>query len=486
MLLGLVVGGVSRTCTVGAACCRLEEKAFGPVSCTLAIDQAAATVAAAAVAVAKAGALERATAGGGEGDGTGAAGPSEASKEAKAFDVLCPITAEIMTDPVSTSDGYTFEREAISEWLRTHDTSPITGATLESKTLFPNYSLRAMILQTLFPSCSPRSKTLQQDTLESKAQPSAAAAGGLGLQSVPLRGRRAGRGGRGGRGGRDGRGAVRVANIEAAAETMRLLVATEQEAAVREVAPAMAASKPREEAVAAAMALAAAAEADAVDAAAAAKADAVERAAAKLVQKTTEADALEWATAKDGEGDSSGTAGPSEAVCCYRPGMILPPRTPPGTRPPSPQPSQPPTSPPSSPPPSPPSSTDSLAPPLPPSSPLPSPEVPDGCVCPSTNETMADHICTVDGWPFESTEGTAVLGARGVLGFLSDTDDGDAWPATRASAANPAGSTLSAHAVAFRPSHPPQHTDAITQAGLVWREAAADLGEAAAGLFVIL
>jgi len=283
---------------------------------------------------------------------------------------------------------------------------------------------------------------------------------------------------------------------------MRLLVATEQEAAVREVAPAMAASKPREEAVAAAMALAAAAEAAA---AAAAKADAVERAAAKLVQKTTEADALEWATAKDGEGDSSGTAGPSEAVCCYRPGMILPPRTPPGTRPPSPQPgmilpprtppgtrppspqpSQPPTSPPSSPPPSPPSSTDSLAPPLPPSSPLPSPEVPDGCVCPSTNETMADHICTVDGWPFESTEGTAVLGARGVLGFLSDTDDGDAWPATRASAANPAGSTLSAHAVAFRPSHPPQHTDAITQAGLVWREAAADLGEAAAGLFVIL
>jgi len=41
--------------------------------------------------------------------------------------------AEIMTDPVSTADGFTYERAAITEWLRTKDTSPKTGATLESK-----------------------------------------------------------------------------------------------------------------------------------------------------------------------------------------------------------------------------------------------------------------------------------------------------------------------------------------------------------------
>ena len=48
---------------------------------------------------------------------------------------MCSITAEIMTDPVSTSDGFTYEREAITKWLRTKVTSPKTGATLESKAL---------------------------------------------------------------------------------------------------------------------------------------------------------------------------------------------------------------------------------------------------------------------------------------------------------------------------------------------------------------
>ena len=60
-------------------------------------------------------------------------------------DYICPITAEIMTDPVTTLDGFTYEREAITEWLRKKDTSPTTGATLESKKLIPNHSLRSII-----------------------------------------------------------------------------------------------------------------------------------------------------------------------------------------------------------------------------------------------------------------------------------------------------------------------------------------------------
>ena len=85
-------------------------------------------------------------AGGGEGGRSGAVGPSEASEAVKVPDnYVCPITAEIMTDPVTTLDGFTYEREAITEWLRTKDTSPKTGATLESKTLIPNYSLRSVI-----------------------------------------------------------------------------------------------------------------------------------------------------------------------------------------------------------------------------------------------------------------------------------------------------------------------------------------------------
>ena len=83
---------------------------------------------------------------GGEGGSSGAAGPSEASEAAEVpDDYVCPITAEIMTDPVSTLDGFTYEREAISEWLRTKDTSPKTGAKLESKTLIPNHLVRSMI-----------------------------------------------------------------------------------------------------------------------------------------------------------------------------------------------------------------------------------------------------------------------------------------------------------------------------------------------------
>ena len=85
-------------------------------------------------------------AGGGEGGGSGAAGPSQASEAREVpDDFVCPITTEIMTDPVSTSDGFTYERAAITEWLRTKDTSPRTGATLESKALIPNLMARSMI-----------------------------------------------------------------------------------------------------------------------------------------------------------------------------------------------------------------------------------------------------------------------------------------------------------------------------------------------------
>jgi len=100
-------------------------------------------VAAATVAIANAGSM---TADGGAGGSSVAAGPSAASEAAAVTDdYICPITAEIMTDPVTTLDGFTYEREAITEWLRTKDTSPTTGATLESKKLIPNHSLRSVI-----------------------------------------------------------------------------------------------------------------------------------------------------------------------------------------------------------------------------------------------------------------------------------------------------------------------------------------------------
>ena len=81
-----------------------------------------------------------ASAGSGEGGSGGPAGAVECFNEYK-----CPITAEIMKDPVCTADGFTYERAAITEWLRTNDTSPSTGAKLTSKSLIPNISVRCLL-----------------------------------------------------------------------------------------------------------------------------------------------------------------------------------------------------------------------------------------------------------------------------------------------------------------------------------------------------
>ena len=50
-----------------------------------------------------------------------------------------------MQDPVTTVDGFTYERELIESWLLAHDTSPSSGAPLSSKRLTPNVALKAAI-----------------------------------------------------------------------------------------------------------------------------------------------------------------------------------------------------------------------------------------------------------------------------------------------------------------------------------------------------
>ena len=52
--------------------------------------------------------------------------------EGVASSLHCPITKQLMTDPVFTMDGQTYERSAIEEWLKTNDTSPATGKRLPS------------------------------------------------------------------------------------------------------------------------------------------------------------------------------------------------------------------------------------------------------------------------------------------------------------------------------------------------------------------
>ena len=56
--------------------------------------------------------------------------------------LTCPLSFEVMRDPVFTADGHTFERHVIEEWLRDHDTNPMTGKSMPSKALVPNFAIR--------------------------------------------------------------------------------------------------------------------------------------------------------------------------------------------------------------------------------------------------------------------------------------------------------------------------------------------------------
>jgi len=58
---------------------------------------------------------------------------------------LCGIGFHLMRDPVIVETGQTYEREAIAQWLETHETCPLTGVVLAHKFLTPNVSLRKLI-----------------------------------------------------------------------------------------------------------------------------------------------------------------------------------------------------------------------------------------------------------------------------------------------------------------------------------------------------
>ncbi|KDO32116.1 hypothetical protein SPRG_03334 [Saprolegnia parasitica CBS 223.65] len=68
---------------------------------------------------------------------------------------LCPITQEVMVDPVVTMDGHSYERSAIVRWIRSSQdasrdgvaTSPLTNLPLRSTVLIPNLALKKAIAE---------------------------------------------------------------------------------------------------------------------------------------------------------------------------------------------------------------------------------------------------------------------------------------------------------------------------------------------------
>ncbi|XP_028941464.1 WD repeat, SAM and U-box domain-containing protein 1 isoform X3 [Antrostomus carolinensis] len=63
---------------------------------------------------------------------------------------LCPITRELMKDPVIAADGYSYEKEAMENWLSSkRRSSPMTNLPLPSPILTPNRTLKMAISRWL-------------------------------------------------------------------------------------------------------------------------------------------------------------------------------------------------------------------------------------------------------------------------------------------------------------------------------------------------
>ena len=60
-------------------------------------------------------------------------------------DFYCPISGDLMVNPVSDSAGHTYEREQIMRWLQMKQTSPITNLPLLESELSPNLAMKRSI-----------------------------------------------------------------------------------------------------------------------------------------------------------------------------------------------------------------------------------------------------------------------------------------------------------------------------------------------------
>ena len=59
---------------------------------------------------------------------------------------ICPISHDVFYNPVTTSDGQTYEKMEILRWfLEGNETSPLTGKKLENLDIFPNIILKNII-----------------------------------------------------------------------------------------------------------------------------------------------------------------------------------------------------------------------------------------------------------------------------------------------------------------------------------------------------
>jgi hypothetical protein len=60
--------------------------------------------------------------------------------------LLCPISMELMMDPVMViASGHTYERAAIEEWFMAHNTDPVTNETVASTEVVANHVVKSLM-----------------------------------------------------------------------------------------------------------------------------------------------------------------------------------------------------------------------------------------------------------------------------------------------------------------------------------------------------
>ncbi len=89
---------------------------------------------------------------------------------------ICPITQDIMKEPVIDREGNTYEKSAILEWLKTNNNSPITRNVISASELIPN---RALIQSSIannsyqenISKCSKCNKTMKVSNYKGTKEP---------------------------------------------------------------------------------------------------------------------------------------------------------------------------------------------------------------------------------------------------------------------------------------------------------------------------
>ena len=62
-------------------------------------------------------------------------------------ELKCPLTKQLMDDPVMADDGYFYDQLAIEEYMKVNKVSPVTGEQFESENLMSNRNIKKKIEQ---------------------------------------------------------------------------------------------------------------------------------------------------------------------------------------------------------------------------------------------------------------------------------------------------------------------------------------------------